>query len=505
MDRPNLHLPRWHTRGPGQISGTQRAMRGTFTYASASVVQRAIGFLLLPIYARVLTPSEYGEVSIVITIAAATGAIFGLGLETAVLRTLITLADRPLERDRFLNTVGGFALLAPTVLALAVAGPIGLIAQAAFGVPATTVALGIIGSGLTASTVIVPFAVLRAEERLRDYLQISAVQAIAGITLSFVLVVILRWGVSGWILATALTAALTVLWGLVVLSHPWSRDVDTKYLTAALAFGLPIVPHALSHWALAVSDRAILGLFVSASDIGLYYIAYQFTLPITIISIAVAQSVQPLYARSVESASMRTELARVTTYQVLIVAFLVMAVALLGPPVIALVLPPSYIGATGLIAPIAIGIGFFGLYLIPMNVVTIISGRTRWVWLVTVTAAATNIGLNLLLIPRFGVFAAAVDTALGYGALLLGVAVYMRTVSKERLAFEWGRIAVGIVMIAGVTLVAYVTTPDGASALDLVIRGLAVIGVGVAMMATGLLPGIPGLGGTAAKSSTPPA
>jgi hypothetical protein len=58
--------------------------------------------------------------------------------------------------------------------------PLGLISQAAFGLPASTVALGVIGAGLSVSTAIVPFAVLRAEERLGDYLRVSAAQVLVG-------------------------------------------------------------------------------------------------------------------------------------------------------------------------------------------------------------------------------------------------------------------------------------------------------------------------------------
>ena len=474
--------------------GAGRALRGTATYASANVIQRAISFLLLPLYARVLTPTEYGQLGIIVTIAAAVGAVVGLGLETAVFRSMIALATTPLERKRYLNTVGGFALVVPTLLALILAIPIGLIGQAAFNLPVPSVILGVIGAGLTATIAVVPFAVLRAEERLGDYLRVSSVQAALGIVLSVAFVLVFRWGVPGWLLASALSSAIVIVWGIVIVGHRWTFDVDRADLRSALAFGLPMIPHALSHWALAISDRAILGLYVLPSVVGVYFMAFQLTIPITVLSISVSQSVQPLFAHAARDHGVRHELRRITTHQALIVAWLVMATVLLGPPVITLLLPASYHGATELLPWLAVGAGLFGLYLIPMNAVTIMSGRNRWVWIVTVTAALTNVGLNLIFVPTYGALAAAIDTVVGYGLLLVGVYIYMRMVVEEPLSLEWERLALGMGLIAATIAGIHLATPQGSTVQDLIIRGLAVGIVGLVLSLTGLLPDITKLG-----------
>jgi O-antigen/teichoic acid export membrane protein len=80
----------------------------------------------------------------------------------------------------------------------------------------------------------------------------------------------------------------------------------------------------------------------------------------------------------------------------------------------------------------------------------LIAGRTGRVWIITVAAAALNIGLNLVLVPRIGAIAAALNTVIGYAALLVGVFVYMRLVCDPPLRFEWTRLAyaTGVVLLA---------------------------------------------------------
>ena len=79
-----------------------------------------------------------------------------------------------------------------------------------------------------------------------------------------------------------------------------------------------------------------------------------------------------------------------------------------------------------------------------MNIITMVVGNTRRVWLITVSAAAVNVLLNLLLVPAFGTLAAAINTTIGYGFLLLGVFLYSRRMCHPPIDWESSRIAVGV-------------------------------------------------------------
>ena len=444
--------------------------------------QRTIGFLLVPLYARVLSPTEYGQIALLITITAALGTVLGLGLETAVFRSYVRLRDQPVELARFINTVGAFAVVVPLVAAVVAAVGLSPLIEGWFSVPRSGVALGFVGAALAISATAVPLALLRAQERLRDYVRLSLVQVLLTVGMTFVFVVILHWGVTGWMLALACSAGILLLRGLAVLGHRWSRDLDTRYLAAALAFGLPMVPHALAHWGLSLSDRAILAAFLDPAQVGVYYVAYQFGLPVSVITIALTQAAQPLYAEASFASDRYPELARTASNQVVITGFLTMVVALLGPPAVLAFLPGSYAQAAPLIPWIALGSGLFGLYFVPMNAITVLSGRNRWVWIVTVTAALTNVGLNLLLVPRIGATGAAINTAIGYAILLVGVSGYMYLVLERPVRFEWSRIVLGLIIVVAATAAASAIGP-GDPVLKLVTRGATILLVAIVLAA----------------------
>jgi O-antigen/teichoic acid export membrane protein len=128
----------------------------------------------------------------------------------------------------------------------------------------------------------------------------------------------------------------------------------------------------------------------------------------------------------------------------------------------------------------------FGLYLIPTDSITLMLGKTRWLWIATVAAAGANLALNLAFVPQYGVMAAAVNTAVAYGVLLLGVAIFRYRLPGPRIQFEIHRIAVGVVVVAAAALAGVVLAPEGVGLTALVIR-TALVAAAAIVLAVGHL------------------
>ena len=447
--------------GHAQLSSTgfARSLRGSGAYALAVLFQRGIGFLLLPLYTRVLAPEEYGQLAVVLTISAGVSTLLSFGLETAMFRTYILLQDTPEQRRSFVNSVGLLAIVGPAVLATIAVVAFGDLIARWLGVPWMAIALGIGTAAITISTTVLPFALLRAQERLRAFLLLTGIQVIVNTTLTFLLVVVLGWGVIGWLLGSLVAIATTFVAGLGMLGHRWALTVERSYLVTTLAYGLPLLPHAAAHWGLSLSDRIVLGAFVGPADVGIYQLAYQFAIPVSALGIAMTRGTAPLYAHAARSATERAELGRVIVHHVLTIALLGTAMAILGPLLILLLMPVEYAGAADFVPWLALGTVLLGMYFVPMNMISILAGDTRYVWIATVAAAGVNITLNLLTVPRFGAAATAVNFAIGYAVLLVGVLFFMYRL-PERAALDWRRIGLGLGIVAAVAICGILITRD---------------------------------------------
>lgn len=429
-------------------------MRGTGAFAVAMVAQRAIGFVLLPLYTRVLTPQEYGELAVLLTISAAAITVLSFGLETAIFRSYILLRGEPDEQKNFLNSVGVLALVAPITLAAITVLLLGSTMAELLSVSRSGFAIAMAAAAIHVSVTLVPFAILRAQERLGPFIRLTLLQVALTTGLTLLLVVVLDMGVEGW-LGAGLLSVLTVLtFGMGMLQHRWSLSVDRHHIATALLFGLPLLPHAVAHWGLSLSDRVILGAFSTSAAVGQYFLAYNFALPISTLALAMTRGTSPLYAHATSSESDRAQLPEVITHQVVITVLTGLAVVVLGPPLIHLAMPSAYAQAAAFVPWLALGTALLGLYFIPMNVVSILAGNTRWVWTATVGAASVNVSLNLLTIPRLGPIAAAVNYSIGYAVLLVGVVIFMYR-TRETIELEWWRIslAIGIVAAMGVCVI----------------------------------------------------
>src|SRR5699024_5289914 len=80
-------------------------IKNSSIYTVTSVLQKAIGFLLLPLYTTYLTPEDYGITGVVNALTALLSLLFTLSLNSSVQRYYYIYDDRPVERQYFFGTI----------------------------------------------------------------------------------------------------------------------------------------------------------------------------------------------------------------------------------------------------------------------------------------------------------------------------------------------------------------------------------------------------------------
>src|SRR5262249_14514467 len=114
----------------------------------------------------------------------------------------------------------------------------------------------------------------------------------------------------------------------------------------------------------------------------------------------------------------RPELARLATVYVLALCWIGLAIALFVRPALRLLTPPAYHGAESVAVWLVVGSLVAAVYTIPVNFL-FLKSHTKWAPVLTVSAGAANIALNLWLVPRYGIRAAAWSTVATYALLLV--------------------------------------------------------------------------------------
>ena len=431
-------------------------------YAFAAGAQRAIGFLLLPLYTRALDPAEYGDLSLLLSMAAAVAILLTFALDLAIFRTYFEFESDPVLLRRYIDSIWRFLVAAPLIGALLLS----VCAWPFLGESRVTpidVTLALVGMALLVSATTLPLSVLRAQERLRAYLKVTAVTMVTTPALTVLLVVVLDWGITGWLLALVLSAGLSLAASMRVLPWHWTGGFDREMVRRSVRFSVPLLPHALSHWALQLADRSLLAVLIGSSALGIYSLAANFAVPFMIAVSSLNQGFLPIYARAARNPQAQSTVERTVVLQVGLVVVGCLAGALLGPAFLELVAPESYSGAASLVPWIILGFGFLGLYCVPMNGATVMAGRSGFAWLTTAAGAATNVAFILVFVPDHGIEAAAIASAVGYLVLLAAAFVYAHA-RPNPLHYRWKQIVPTIAAGVAIYGLGVVTTPSAPGA-----------------------------------------
>jgi O-antigen/teichoic acid export membrane protein len=175
----------------------------------------------------------------------------------------------------------------------------------------------------------------------------------------------------------------------------------------------------------------------------------------------------PAFAYSIEDdRAARRAYAYVLTYVLAIASWISLALGGLAPWLVAWLTNPRYQRAQEGVAVLAFAFAIFAGY----TVLAIGSGRARRTqmnWVVTGIGAAVNIGLNFVLIPRYGMVGAAISTAVAYLILFIGMWIYAQSVYP--VPYQWRRNVTAVVVAVALTVVARVPDLSFAPSLVLVL------------------------------------
>jgi O-antigen/teichoic acid export membrane protein len=388
-------------------------------YGLGTVGRRLVGIALIPVYTRVLSPSDYGILALLGVFMAVYVKVADLGISPSILRFYIGEKDETGRRDVLSGCLSLLALALVPSLVLAAAST--LVSRALLDSPALWYLIALCIAACWLDLLIkIPMATVRARQDADLYVRIELLLTGAILILSILLVVFLRMGVLGIILAQVVANAGAAVWLLIRhLPHPLPKP-KRAVMASILRFSVPFVPSGLSQFVLRLSDRYVLKLFEPLSAVGLYTIGYRLGEGITTATEAFWIAWGPFAFRTAQEDGGRQRLADVGTTWFGVTMAMALMVALFGREALLILTPPAYHGAARVVPVIAIGIALFSFY--PVAEISLqISGRTGRIPIVNGFAAALNVALNLVLIPRMHMMGAAWSTAIAYGVQLFGI------------------------------------------------------------------------------------
>ena len=418
-------------------------------YGLGGLVSRILAVLLLPLYTRYLSPSDYGKVETLIALTTVIGIALRMGIHSAFFRFYFD-SPEPAARRRVLRTSFWFTMAMATaglLAGLALAGPI---SDVLFGTSDDSELVMAAFVGLWAGMNYEQLTSLfRVEERSVAFVSASLANIFLTIGATLLLVVVLDKGPIGVVVGN-FTGTLIVYAVLVgYRREQLGLELDRGLLREMNRFGIPLVPTALFLWVTNFSDRLFLVRLADTTEVGLYSVGVRIASAMVLLLTAFRLA-WPAFAYSIEDdREARRTYAFVLTYVVLVTTWVATCLALLSPWIVDWITAPAFAESSRVVGPLAFAaVAFAGYIVVAIGVGR--AKRTQFNWVVTGAAAAVNIALNLLLIPPYGMMGAAIATVAAYSTMFAGMTWWSQRIYP--VPYQWRRVvtaaAAGIVLVA---------------------------------------------------------
>ena len=438
--------------------------RNSLVYGLGSIVQRLLMVLLLPVYTRYLAPDDYGILAILNATGSFVRPLAWLGMGQALL-----WAVSYREADEKVCFSSGLCFLAVqgTLLAgllVALAGPLTslIFGDAAHAGLLRLVALTILCEGF--EVLLVSYA--RIHERASLFARVMVARFVVLAAASVLFLVVFKRGLPGLMEAALLTSALFAALSLWLVRRVVALRVDWPVLRQMLRFSLPLAPAQALSMVLVYADRYFIQRYRGESEVGLYALGYSLAMVLNLVVQAVHLAWVPQMYRISKAENAGVQFRRLLNYYTMALAAGGLMLSVFSPEVLRLLATPAYREAGSVVPLIAASHVLIGLGLMA-NVGINTENKTFLTTVLVAVTAPVNLGLNALLIPRWGMMGAAVATFLSYllqTALLIAINQRLRPIPYDYLRMT------GAIGLAAILFLA-------AQALSMHCTGLPLVGL----------------------------
>ena len=384
----------------------QSLVRNSTLYLAGNLAAKAIGFVMIPFYARYLTTEEYGAANLIELAITLVSISFGIqSFGPALTRIANDQPDAATRRATMSTTLICTAVLSGVValLAAAAAGPI----AEAINLGAKVGILRMAFAAMFFSSIIeIVLIYERMQNRVRFYLTYTTSVLVISLTMNILLIGAARLGVEGFVLSKLIVScSCSIFLGVRTIRSVglvWRGDLAR----ALVRFGGPLIVSAACYFAIHFSDRLFLA-HVSRAEVGVYALAYNFAF---LISTIFGDSFNKVWGVSFYSLASGTgwqdRFVQVGRWLIIVLGAGAIGISLLGRDCLVLMVPASY-DPPALLLPLLV----FGYFIREVgdffNSMLLIGAGSGNVGRIAAVMAVLNLALNAALIPGYGIWGAA--------------------------------------------------------------------------------------------------
>ena len=390
-------------------TGNNKIIQAGVGYTIANILIKGLTFLTLPLFSRIMTTDQFGVYNVFVSYETVLSIVVGFAIHSSIKSANLRFKG---EIDAYTSSVSLiyiFSCIGWMVFALFFKSALSDIME----LKETALPLLVIYS-FGSAVVLLYNNRLSLNYSYKRYLIVALINALSNIGLSLILMFtlfskerdmgrIIGVSTSIFLLSTALLAAFF---------RKAKPQYSKEYWQFALRFSLPMVPHGVSQVLLGQFDRIMIQKICGNSDAGVFSLAGNVKMIAMVLNDSLITTWGVWFFEKMKSGDNREIQKRATQ---LCILFCIVSVGLISvcPELISILGGERYEAGKFVAIPMVIDAFLVFVYSVLIQS-EYYKNKTLFVMAGTLIAAAIDIILNVIFIPRYGFIAAAYTTLAAY-------------------------------------------------------------------------------------------
>lgn len=389
---------------------------------------RAVNLISVPVFSRLMNASDYGRTDVFMTYVNIFLILLGLDFHGAVARGRMEFEG---EEDEFISS----SLLFTTLTSLSIF----IVINCFFGFFERVFGMSrvIVNILLVYSYAMFVIAFRSAEYNFyfeyKKNMCMSLTVALGNFFFSVLLITTVFqedrfWGrILGASIPTVICAAVVYC---LIISRSGVK-CNWKHVKFSLKFGLPLIPHNLSHMILGSSDKIMINAIISSTASGVYSLVYTLGLMISVLTEAMNHVWIPWMFREIKKENING-INYASKLYLLGYAAITTAAMAISPEIIKVLSSKEYWDGIDIVVWILFSTFMIFVYTLYVNI-EFYYKTTHLISVGTMMAAALNVILNILFLEEYGYKFAAFSTVISYVSLFIFHMIIVNYVLKKRI------------------------------------------------------------------------
>ena len=466
---------------------SQKIFNNSLLYSLGTVLSKAVGFFLVPIYTYNLTKGEYGIATTVTTFVSTFGVVIMLSLRAALIRFYNEYDQQ--KRQRFVGSI----VLCVLANAVVICSLLCLLRRWIVPVLFTGIDFfpyvfwGILSLGAE-GIYLVYQSLLQAQQEGKRYSVNSIIYLFFHFFTVVLFVAVLKMKAEGVILASFVTNLCFAIYGIagMLLRKQMKLCVDWVLLKKALGYSLPILPHNLANDLNNYSIKLIIGNLISYAVSGLYTLASQFASILNMVQSSVNLAFRPWFVEQMQQGEEgRAQIKHMSCIIMALFSFCAVGVCLFCKEIILLMAEETYVEAWKLVPIFVVAQLITFIYYSHVQTLMYNLKMSKFTMVCSFAGLLVNIGVSLALLKPMGIYGVLVGQVVSK-IVLSAIAVIMSN-RAEHVDFGLRRMILYVLITLVLAAGGFALSLLGGDSLSLV-GVVAKIGLLAAAFAVFLLP-----------------